>query len=186
MNQHFSAGLITLVSVSLLSGCVGRHGSHQNQTESLEVPNAPAALSVQPGQVLTLIAKGTGVQIYVCAISKNDAGRYEWTLKGPEADLISSHGKTIGKHYAGPTWEAGDGSKVVGHVKAIAKESEANSIPWLLLDATSNSGSGVFAHTTSIQRLFTVSGKAPVDGCDQDRAGKEARISYTAQYYFYD
>lgn len=186
MKQQFSASLMILVSASLLSGCAGRHGSHQSQTTSLEVPNAPAALTVQPGQVLTLIAKGTGVQIYVCAISKNDTGKYEWTLKGPEADLINSQGKTIGKHYAGPTWEANDGSKVVGHVKAIAKESEPNAIPWLLLDATSNSGSGVFAHTTSIQRVFTVSGKAPADGCDLDHAGKEARISYTAQYYFYD
>jgi hypothetical protein len=150
------------------------------------VPNAPASLKVQPGQVLTLVAKANGVQIYQCAPDKIEPNRYKWTFKSPEAELFNSHGKLIGKHYGGPTWEATDGSKVVGKVVASENDSDANAIPWLLLKATSNSGPGIFAKTTSVQRLNTVSGKAPLEGCDQEHAGKEARVSYTAQYYFYD
>ena len=187
MNQQFRSSLTIILCTLFLSGCVGGHRNHQSrQDDSFEIPNAPAALHAQPGQVLTLVAKGTGVQIYTCAISKIDSSKYEWVFKAPEADLQNAHGKSIGKHYGGPTWEANDGSKVVGQVKASSNESDPKSIPSLLLNAVSNSGSGVFAKTTSIQRLFPVSGKAPVDGCDQEHLGKEARVSYTAQYYFYD
>lgn len=187
MSKPISVGLIVVLGAAVLSGCVGRHRNHQSQQDdSLQIPNAPAELHAQPGQVLTLVAKATGVQIYTCAVSQIDPSKYEWKFKAPEADLFNSHGKQIGKHYAGPTWEADDGSKVVGQVKASSNESDPKSIPSLLLNAVSNSGSGVFAKTTSIQRLYPVSGKAPVDGCDQDHLGKEARVSYTAQYYFYD
>jgi hypothetical protein len=168
-----------------LSGCA-RHGRHQQQPDMLELPNAPAALRVQPGQVLTLVAKGSGVQIYECGVDKSDTSRYQWNFKSPEAELLNSHGKSIGKHYGGPTWESNDGSKVVGRVVASEKDSGDHAIPWLLLNATANSGPGVFAKTTSIQRLFTVNGKAPDDGCDQMHLGKELRVPYTAQYYFYD
>jgi len=186
MNQQFSISLTAILCASLLSGCVGRHRNHQTQQESLDIPNAPMALHAQPGQVLKMEAKGTGVQIYTCGIDKNDASKYAWIFKAPEADLVDARGKIIGKHYAGPTWEASDGSKVVGQVKASSSESDPKSIPSLLLNAVSNSGTGVFAKTTSIQRLFPVSGKAPADGCDQDHLGKEVRVTYTAQYYFYD
>jgi hypothetical protein len=179
-----------LAGLSLLSGCMGmgRHGGggRNNQPDMLELPNAPTTLQVQPGQILTQVLKGTGVQIYACSVDKEDPSRYKWQFKAPEAELATSRGKTMGKHYAGPTWEANDGSKVVGHVIASERDSDPNAIPWLLLSATSNSGSGIFSKTTGIQCLFTVSGKAPLDGCNHDHLGKEARVSYTAQYYFYD
>jgi hypothetical protein len=186
MNQQYSIGLTIILSTSLLSGCVGPSMNHQSQQDSLEIPIAPTELHAHPGQLLTFVATGKGVQIYTCGINKIDASKYEWIFKAPEADLVDAHGKTIGTHYAGPTWEASDGSKVVGQVKASSNASDPKSIPSLLLNAVSNSGTGVFAKTTSIQRLYPVSGKAPVDGCDQDHLGKEARVSYTAQYYFYD
>lgn len=182
-----------MAGLSLLAGCMGmgRHGGgHQKQQEPAEdypqLPNVSAALRVQPGQDLALVLKGTGVQIYVCAVDPVNASNYLWLFKAPEADLTTSRGRPAGKHYAGPTWEAPDGSKVVAKVIASDKNDDPNAIPWLLLSATSNSGTGVFAKTTGIQRLFTVSGKAPTEGCDRDHVGKEARVSYSAQYYFYN
>jgi hypothetical protein len=187
MNPQSKFAFVLILGACLLAGCAGRHGRHQEQQDALALPiSVPAALKVQPGQVLTLVAKGSGVQIYECVIDKNDSNRYQWIFKAPEAELSNFHGKSIGKHYGGPTWEANDGSKVVGQVKASDKDTDANAIPWLLLNATSNSGSGLFARTTSIQRLYTVSGKAPSDGCDQAHLGKESRVTYTAQYYFYN
>ncbi len=182
-----------IAGLSLLAGCMGmgRHGGgHQKQQEPSEdypqLPNVPAALQVQPGQNLTLVLKGTGVQIYVCTVDPVNASNYLWLFKAPEAELTTSRGRPAGKHYAGPTWEAPDGSKVVAKVIASDKNDDPNAIPWLLLSATSNSGTGTFAKTTGIQRLFTVSGKAPIEGCDREHVGKEARVSYSAQYYFYN
>jgi len=89
------------------------------------------------------------------------------------------------RHYAGPTWEANDGSKVVGEVKARADAPDADAIPWLLLTAKSTSGSGVLASTLSVQRVQTAGGKAPASGCGPAQAQQEIRVPYTATYYFF-
>ena len=70
-------------------------------------------------------------------------------------------GKQQAKHYAGPTWEAADGSKVVGSAVAHDDGPDHEAVPWLLLTATNNSGSGLFGNVRAIQRLHTVGGKAP-------------------------
>ena len=106
-------------------------------------------------------------------------------FKAPEAELFDGSDKQIGKHYAGPTWEANDGSKVMGAFEALYNSPDTNSIPWLLLKAKSNSGSGVFSHVESIQRVETVGGKAPAEGCGKDQVGKTIRVPYKAIYYFY-
>jgi hypothetical protein len=144
----------------------------------------PEKLRVPDTQRLSLEVKATGVQVYACAASKTDAARFEWVFKAPEADLLDIAGKKIGSHYAGPTWESTDGSKVVGELKAKDDGPDPTAIPWLLLSAKSTSGTGVFARTLSIQRLHTAGGKAPADGCDQAHAGREARIAYKATYAF--
>lgn len=148
-------------------------------------PVIPDKLAAPASERLALEARASGVQIYVCAARKDDAARAEWTLKAPEAELFGVDGKRIGKHYGGPTWEAADGSKVVGELKARDDGPDSNAIPWLLLAAKSNNGAGVFGKTSSIQRLYTNAGKAPATGCDAASVGKELRVPYTATYLFY-
>lgn len=149
-------------------------------------PEVPDKLKVPADQMLALDLRGVGVQIYVCAARKDDASKSEWALKAPEAELFDAAGKKVGKHYAGPTWEADDGSKVVGELKARDDGPDPNAIPWLLLSAKSTSGSGILSRTTSVQRVRTVGGKAPADGCAQAAdAGREVRVPYQAAYYFY-
>jgi len=145
----------------------------------------PENLKVPATQTLSLETHAVGVQIYDCKPGKDDPARLEWVFRAPEADLFDTANRKIGKHYAGPTWESNDGSKVVGEVKARDDGPDASAIPWLLLSATSNSGSGVLAGTLSIQRVQTAGGKAPAGGCSQAEMGKEARVPYTAVYYFY-
>jgi hypothetical protein len=106
-------------------------------------------------------------------------------FRSPEAELFDMSGRTIGKHYGGPTWEANDGSKVVAEVKGRDDGPDPNAIPWLLLAAKSNSGAGAFSRIQAIQRVNTIGGKAPAGGCDQAQAGKIARVPYKAIYYFY-
>ena len=55
----------------------------------------------------------------------------------------------------------------------------------VLLTATAHTGDGLFANVTSIQRLSTTGGLAPATGCDADHVGAEARVPYTADYFFY-
>ena len=172
----FLALLITVGSSVFVANAASEEGT---------APVVPENLKVPATQVLSLETHATGVQIYECSASKTDPARFEWVFKAPEADLLDSGGKKIGKHYAGPTWESNDGSKVIGEVKARDNGPDATAIPWLLLSAKATFGKGVFSGTLSIQRLFTVGGKAPAEGCDQTRSGKEARIPYKARYYFF-
>jgi hypothetical protein len=149
-------------------------------------PDVPDGLKVPADQTLALELQAAGVQIYVCSARKDDATKFEWTLKAPEAELFDAAGKKIGKHYGGPTWEADDGSKVVGEVKARDDGPDPTAIPWLLLSAKATSGSGILSKTASVQRLRTVGGKAPATGCNQaTHAGMEVRVPYKASYYFY-
>jgi len=149
------------------------------------IPLVPENLRPPVTEVLSLETKATGVQIYECNASKGEPTRFEWIFKAPEADLFDSAGNKIGKHYAGPTWESNDGSKVAGEVKARDNGPDPDAIPWLLLSAKSASGTGVFSHVKSIQRVHTVGGKAPTEACSQAQAGKVARVDYKATYNFY-
>ena len=164
--------------LALLSGCA--------TAQVGTVPVMPDSLKVPATQTLSLETRATGVQIYDCKPSKDDTARFEWVFRAPEADLFDAAGNKIGKHYAGPTWESSDGSKVVGEIKARDNGPDVNAIPWLLLTAKTTSGVGVFSRIASIQRVQTVGGKAPATGCSQAQAGNEAAIPYSATYYFYD
>ncbi|WP_457389114.1 DUF3455 domain-containing protein [Roseateles sp. P5_E1] len=145
-------------------------------------PQVPAALQPPAGQALHLEALASGVQIYECQ-AKADGSGTAWVFKAPEATLRDRAGQSLGKHYAGPTWEGLDGSTVVGEIKARDPGPDAKAIPWLLLAAKSNGGSGVFSTTKSIQRVTTVGGVAPAEACTA--AGQVVRVTYTATYYFY-
>lgn len=163
--------------VLLLSGCAS--------SGAMRPPDTPEALRPPPDQVLVLEAAARGVQIYECSANKDQPARFEWVFKAPEAELFDKADRNVGKHYAGPTWESTDGSKVVGEVKARDNGPDPDAIPWLLLGAKSNSGNGVFGRIKSIQRIQTVGGKAPSAPCGQDNAQQVARVPYKAVYYFY-
>jgi hypothetical protein len=163
--------------VALLSGSAS--------PTAVSPPGAPEALRPPADQVLALEALATGVQIYECSASQDQPARFEWVFKAPEAELLDRTGRRVGKHYAGPTWESTYGSAVVGEVKARDAGPDPSAIPWLLLSAKSNSGTGVFGRIKSIQRLQTVGGKAPSSPCSRDNAQQVARVPYKAAYYFY-
>ena len=148
------------------------------------VPAVPDSLRVPSTDRLALEVRAIGVQIYDCKPSGNPTQR-GWVLRAPEAELFDPSGKKIGRHYAGPTWELNDGSKVVGEVKARDDRPDPDAIPWLLLSVKSGSGSGAFARAVSIQRVQTVGGKAPAGGCVEAEAGREVRVPYSATYCFY-
>ena len=149
-------------------------------------PPAPGPLRVPADQSLIRQLRATGVQIYECQPTKNDPSKFEWSFKAPEASLMTTGGRIVGKHYAGPTWEATDGSRVIGEVIANSPSTKPNSIAQLLLRAKATAGNGLFTHVQYIQRLNTVGGGAPsIVGCGKEQAGQQLRASYTADYVFY-
>jgi len=148
-------------------------------------PEVPESIRAPAGEKLVFRAHASGAQIYVCGPAAD--GKPQWTLKAPDAELRDDQGAVIGHHAAGPSWRHTDGSEVTGKAAARVDSPDANSIPWLLVTATGHAGSGVFARVTSIQRLNTQGGQPPIAAtCDPVRhKGKEARVPYRADYYFY-
>jgi hypothetical protein len=141
------------------------------------LPAVPDNLKPPANETLTLQARAAGDQVYICDGST-------WMLSGPDARLLAESGEQVGSHFAGPTWEWSDGSRVIGRPVANATPDPA-SIPWLLLTAAQHEGEGVMKNVSSIQRLSTKGGKPPVSGCDASHKGAETRSHYTAVYYFY-
>ena len=174
--------LFAIFSVILRIGC---STSSQSVGEHVSPPSVPPILQVPDGQTVLLKAHAKGVQIYQCVATAADPGKFDWSFKAPEADLTNEGGKKIAKHYAGPTWEANDGSKVVGAVQQKTDAPRPGAVPWLLLKAKTNEGTGTFARVTYIQRVDTEGGVAPAAGCDQAHVNAEARVEYRANYYFY-
>lgn len=153
--------------------------SDQARDASAEGIDIPADLKVPDGNALLLQAYGKGVQIYTCPATATTAAKPHAILLGADRD----EGDLVAIHYAGPTWEATDGSKVVGAKVASVPSPDPDGVDWLLLTAKSHEGVGRFSKVTYIQRLDTDGGKAPAQGCGQDQT--EVLVEYSAQYLFY-
>src|SRR5215831_488427 len=156
MPRHASLTSLAVLATLLFAGCAG--------SPPAAMPSVPASIEAPPGSHAYLEARASGVQIYECSARPDSAP--EWAFKAPEATLSDRAGHPLGKHYAGPTWEANDGSAVVGETKARDPGPTATAIPWLLLAVKSRSGAGALADTTFVQRIATTGGVAPIAGCD--------------------
>jgi hypothetical protein len=166
-----------------LAGLLGAAGlAHADAVTAPEVPEAIRA----PGALHAVFkARASGAQVYVCSLS--DAGKAQWTLKAPDAQLRDDQGALIGHHGAGPSWRLKDGSEITGKAAAKSDSPDPASIPWLLVAVTAHRGEGALSAVTHVQRVNTEGGQPPPAAtCDPKRQqGKEARVPYRALYYFY-
>jgi hypothetical protein len=159
----------TALSLLLMSGWAA-------SATAAETP-LPAAVAA-PGETTVLAVRGEGAQIYECKAGAD--GKLGWAFREPIATLLAD-GKTVGRHFAGPSWEHTDGSAVVGKVAGSAPGAAPNDIPWLKLDVVPRRGSGVLSDVTTVQRIDTKGGK--FEGpCDQ--AGTYRSVPYSAEYVF--
>ena len=145
-----------------------------NATAQKALPEAIAA----PGETAILTLHAEGAQVYECKTSAD--GALAWVFREPIATLFSD-GKTVGRHYAGPTWEYTDGSAVVGQVLGTAPGQVAMDMPWLKLGVTSRRGSGVLGPATTVQRINTMGGK--LNGACY-KPGTYESVPYSADYVF--
>jgi Protein of unknown function (DUF3455) len=145
-------------------------------------PVVPGSIAVRDGNKVFLVGHAVGVQIYSC-------NGVVWGFVAPRANLYDDRGKLIITHFGGPTWQARDGSRVVGRLDAPPVIVDSTAIPWLRLVAASTAagpdGDRLVA-TTYIQRLATTGGLAPpAADCNATTAGTVAEVPYTADYYFW-
>ena len=191
--SHDGSGLLsTVLFIQRLNPMGGRapESCTSNDTE-LQVnytalyrfygPVVPSGVKV----VLLFQALGIGEQVYECKPSPTDSTKGVWTFKEPKAKLYDDAGNVIGTHFkgpTGPTWQANDGSAVVGTI--LKSVPNPNAIPSLLLAAASHDGCGLLSKVLFIQRVDTVGGTAPGESCDLSH-DSESPVNYTALYRFY-
>jgi Protein of unknown function (DUF3455) len=165
MHPKQMGGALFAAALMWLSGPV------HSQTQ---IPDTIAA----PGEIEIAKFHAEGAQIYEC---KTDAGGTPvWQPREPVASLFAD-GKTMGRHYAGPTWELEDGSAVAGKVEARSPGASSNDVPWLKLKVTRGQGNGLLSGVTTVQRIDTKGGAAS-GPCD--RAGALRSVPYSAEYRF--
>jgi hypothetical protein len=174
---------ITCVLVWIVAACLPAVAQKEAPAKE-SAPDVPDAITVPSGLQPVLFARASGTQNYTCQAGAG--GKFEWTLKGPEAELKDRKDKVIGEHTAGPTWKLKDGSEVTGKPVAQVESLDPDSVPWLLLDVVNNSKKGALADVTKIQRVHTHGGKPGNDDiCDEAHKDSEAKSKYTADYYFF-
>ena len=137
----------------------------------------PLAIAA-PGEEIVATFRAEGAQIYEC--KPGNDGKLAWVFREPIATLLLDD-KTVGRHYAGPTWEHRDGSAVTGKAVGNAPGATVNDIPWLKLDVVNRRGSGTLADVTTVQRINTRGGAAQ-GACNQ--AGVFRSVPYSGDYVF--
>jgi hypothetical protein len=166
MTRHCAAAAV-LLTCAIASG-------QMPPAAAQALPDAIAA----KGETVGLTVHAEGAQVYDC--KAGEGGKLAWQFREPVATLIEN-GKTVGRHYVGPTWELADGSRVAGKLIARANGATAKDIPWLKLEAVNAQGAGALAGVTAIQRINTRGGQH--DGAC-DKAGDTFAAPYAADYVF--
>lgn len=178
MKRRIRIALVVLLSVAgiaLASGRAARAGD-DNHTPDIPSPLCDR-VQVRTGHKVAFHTYALGVQLYRW-------NGTSWDFVRPEANLYADanyRGK-VGHHFGGPTWESNSGSNVVAR-RLDGCSVDTSAIDWLLLEATSTDGPGIFSSVTYIQRVNTAGGKAPTT--PGKFVGAEVGVPYTAEYYFY-
>ena len=156
------------------------------QAGTAEPPDGlPTKIQVEDGHKVFSVQHATGVQIYRCNAT---ATGYSWGLVAPRANLFDDKGKLTMTHFAGPTWQAQDGSQVKG-ARVDGVNQDATAIDWLLLrkaSASAGPDGDQLTNTSFIQRINTTGGVAPAAAeCNALTLNTTSEIDYTADYYFW-
>lgn len=167
--------LFALVLLLSITGATQAFAPHDRDPD-LPLPLC-GSLQVEPGHRMAYRAFAIGVQRY----------RWDgvaWVFVEPVATLYkdAEYHEKVGVHYAGPTWLANTGGKVVA-TKTQQCTPDPTAIPWLQLKATSKQGPGLFGSVSFILRVNTKGGLIPT--APGSTIGALADVPYTAEYYFY-
>jgi len=176
MKIKAAAASLVLMMMTGLAAAIPTEPAVSNDGPDLPSPLCDR-LRVAEGNKLHSQVYAEGVQVY----------RWDgvsWVFVEPVATLFANanYDGKVGKHYVGPTWESNSGSKVVG-ARLYGCQPDTTAIPWLLLEAVSTSGPGIYSGVTYIQRANTKGGVAPAS--PGSFVGETVSVPYAAEYYFY-
>ena len=145
--------------------------------------DVPAALNPPADATLEAAFAARGVQIYTCA-APAAGGAPAWTLKAPHAVLFKGF-DTAAIHFAGPSWQANDGSLVTGTRTASDPGPDPTAIAWLLLQArpTSAPVSSPTSPGSSASTPRAASRRRPA--ATPSHLGAQVLVPYRANYFFY-
>jgi hypothetical protein len=121
-----------------------------------------------------------GVQIFRC--EKREAGLV-WVFRQPQADLLDTAGKTVGKHGVNFSFEHDDGSRLVSTIVAFDEAPKPTDLRWLLL-TTRSFGKGALENVSHVQRINTTGGMPPAR-CDASQLNQLLRVDFTSDFVFY-
>ena len=171
------------------------------RADQVTPPPVPATLSVEAGHHAFLAGHAVGTQNYICLPSGSSVA---WTLFGPQATLFNADDKQVITHFLSPnpdeqgtlraTWQHARDTSTIWAVAIQSSSDPAfvapGAIPWLLLHVVGAhagpTNGAKLSKTTFIQRLNTMGGAAPTDGCTSaSDVGKRAFVPYEADYFFY-
>lgn len=149
---------------------------------AMDVPSSYAddgrtTVAASSGHVVRAV-HAVGAQIYEC--KPDGHGSLAWDFREPIATLLKD-GETVGRHFAGPSWQMADGSLVVGKVIAEAAGGGAGDVPWLKLAVKRHAGRGILSRVSIVQRIATVGGNR-TGPCPSE--GTLAAEPYEADYVF--
>jgi Protein of unknown function (DUF3455) len=145
---------------------------------------ATSDIAAPVGEVPVMTVAAHGVQIHECRAAPGAVPA--WAFVEPEADLFDTNGRRIGRHGAGPFWEHEDGSRFVGTVRSRMEAPRAGAVPWLLITAHQQGPAiGALARVTSVQRVNTVGGQPPADGCGTATLSRRVHMAYRADYVLF-
>jgi hypothetical protein len=145
-----------------------------------EEATIPKEIALPDGYVPVASFEAKGDQLYK---AETKGGKLIWVLEAPKATLYAK-GKKVGTHYAGPTWEADDGSKIVRDKAVEVKSAPSADIPLLRVGVKAAKGkAGVLSKVAYVHRLNTRGGAAPKEA--PKSIDSKVAVPYTATYVFY-
>jgi hypothetical protein len=147
-------------------------------------PSVAYPLRVLPGEEPAFSLTADGVQVYACQQVPGDPNAYAWFVQAPDATLYDGSASMATLKSPNHFQSLRDLSGVSAVPLRLQAAGAAN-LPWELLHAVPEGDTGLFANVTSIQRVNTQGGAPPTGGCDDTHVGEEARVAFTADYYFY-
>ena len=184
---------------------------HADDVPPTPIP-IPPEIQVSEGNQVFLVGHGVGTQNYVCRPSYTGVA---YILFTPQATLFNGADKQVTTHYFSPnistnpsdppdpntdqkvvadgairaTWQHKDTSIVWGKGSGSVVV-DPTAIPWLRVTRVGAQDGptcgNTLTATTFIQRLNTINGVAPLEGCASlADVGNQAFVPYEADYVFY-
>ena len=207
--NHTAGRTRSLACAAILAVAFTVSVSQPAHADKVTPPPVPNGIEVPPGNEAFLVGHSQGTQNYICLPCPNpttpaamcpDTSGFAWLLFTPEATLFSDNDKQVTTHFFSPnpvehgtvraTWQHSRDSSTVWGGQATSAIVSQDAIPWVRLPAAGvqdgPTGGHTLTPTTFIQRLNTVGGVAPFEGCALlSDVGKKAFVPYTADYFFY-